>query len=69
MVTPEDSATTYEYDRHYIVYPQITFNSRQQPGIGGTLVKEGFSYSSGSNSEWLSVEEIRERLVQLGMMP
>ncbi len=69
MVTPEDAATTYEYDKHYIVYPQITFTDRQKPDLSGTPVSEGFSYSSGSNSQWLSVEEIRERLVQLGMMP
>ena len=69
MVTPEDSATTYEFEKHYIVYPQITYNERQAPDKSGRLVEEGFSYSSGTNSQWLSVEDMRERLVQLGMMP
>ncbi|MBQ1290905.1 MAG: UDP-N-acetylglucosamine 4,6-dehydratase (inverting) [Lachnospiraceae bacterium] len=62
MVTTEDSATTYEYDKHYIVYPQITFNERQVPDLSGRKVEDGFAYSSGTNSEWMSVEEIRERL-------
>ena len=62
MVTTEDSATTYEYDKHYIVYPQITFNERQVPDLSGRKVEVGFAYSSGTNSEWMSVEEIRERL-------
>lgn len=62
MVTTEDSATTYEYDRHFIVYPQMTWNNRQQPDLSGTKVTDGFSYSSGNNTEWLSVEDIRERL-------
>lgn len=62
MVTPEDSHTTYEYDKHFIVYPQMTWNDRQQPDLSGRKVEEGFSYSSGTNTEWLSVEDIRELL-------
>ncbi|MCR4960380.1 MAG: UDP-N-acetylglucosamine 4,6-dehydratase (inverting) [Lachnospiraceae bacterium] len=60
MVTVEDSLTTYEYDKHYIVYPQMTWNQKQVIIPGGKKVPEGFSYSSGNNTEWLSVEEIRE---------
>lgn len=62
MVTTEDSYTTYEYDKHFIVYPQMTWNNKQQPDLSGRKVEEGFSYSSGTNTEWLSVEDIRELL-------
>ena len=62
MVTVEDSMTTYEYDKHFIVYPQMVWNDRQQPIPGGKKVEEGFSYSSGNNTEWLSVDEIKELL-------
>lgn len=62
MVTTEDSSTTYEYDKHFIVYPQMTWNNRQVPDLSGKKVEDGFSYSSGNNTEWLSVEEIRELL-------
>lgn len=62
MITPEDSYNTYEYEKNYIVYPQIVYNTRQVPDLSGKKVEEGFSYSSGTNSQWLSVEEIRERL-------
>ena len=65
MVTPEDSMTTYEYDKHFIVYPQMTWNNRQQPDLSGTRVEEGFSYSSGNNTEWLSVEDIKKLLEEL----
>ncbi len=67
MITPEDSATTYEYDNHFIVYPQMTWNERQQPDLSGKKVEDGFSYSSGSNTWWLSVEDIRERLAALDL--
>ena len=65
MVTTEDSMTTYEYDKHFIVYPQVRWNEKQQIIPGGRKVAEGFSYSSGNNTEWLSVEEIQERLKTL----
>lgn len=62
MVTTEDSFTTYEYEKHFIVYPQMTWNNKQQPDTSGKKVEEGFSYSSGNNTEWLSVEDIRALL-------
>ncbi len=62
MVTTEDSMTTYEYDKHYIVYPQMVWSKSRMPKPTGKKVPEGFSYSSGNNTEWLTVEEIRERL-------
>jgi len=67
MVTVEDSYTTYEYDKHFIVYPQVKWNSKQKIKEGGKKVAEGFSYSSDNNTEWMSVEEIRERLKSLDL--
>ena len=62
MVTVEDSATTYEYDKHFIVYPQVCWNDKQKINESGKKVADGFSYSSGNNTEWLSVEDIRRLL-------
>lgn len=61
MVTREDSMTTYEYDKHYIIYPHYKWwNKEILPG--GRLVSNGFEYNSGNNTEWLDVEELREKL-------
>lgn len=65
MITVEDSLNTYEYENHFIVYPQMFWSERQKPQPTGKRVPEGFSYSSGNNVEWLSVEQIRERLETL----
>lgn len=62
MVPVEDAPRTYEYDRHFIVYPQMVWSDRQKAQPTGRKVEEGFSYSSGNNTQWLSVEEIRELL-------
>ncbi len=62
MVTTEDSMTTYEYDKHYIIYPQMFWQESKRPQPDGKKVEDGFYYSSGNNTEWLTVEEIRELL-------
>lgn len=65
MVTVEDSMTTYEYDKHYIVYPQMVWSNSRAVEPAGKKVPEGFSYSSDNNTEWLSVDEIKELLQQM----
>ncbi len=67
MVTVEDSMTTYEYDKHYIVYPQMVWSAHRKATPTGRKVEEGFSYSSGNNTVWLTVEEIRERLKEVDL--
>lgn len=62
MVTVEDSMTTYEYEKHFIVYPQMVWSEHKKTAPTGKKVPEGFSYSSGNNTEWLTVEQIRDLL-------
>ena len=62
MVTREDSPLTYEYDKHFIVYPHYDWWEKDRVIKDGRKVEEGFEYSSGTNREWMSVEEIKEQL-------
>lgn len=62
MVTVEDAPHTYEYEKHFIVYPQMVWSESRRAVPTGKKVPEGFSYSSDNNTEWLSVEQIRELL-------
>ena len=62
MVTAEDAPNTLEFEKNFIIYPQITFNSKQVKDLSGKPVPDGFVYSSGTNTRWLSVEEIRTLL-------
>ncbi len=66
MVTRDDSSHTYEYDDSYIIYPNYTWWNEGRMLQGGKLVEQGFEYSSGTNTEWLSVEQLKERLVKMG---
>ena len=62
MVTREDSMMTYEYEKHFIVYPHFEWWDDSKIQAGGKRVEQGFEYSSGTNTEWLSVEQIQEML-------
>lgn len=62
MIPEEDSVRTYEYDKHYIIYPNYNWWESENIIPGGTVVEQGFIYSSENNKEWLSVEDIRRLL-------
>jgi UDP-N-acetylglucosamine 4,6-dehydratase (inverting) len=61
MITETDSLSTYDCGRYYVIAPFMhswkmedwikTFKAKK--------VAEGFKYNSGSNTSWLSVDEVR----------
>lgn len=66
MVTREDSRLTYEYDKHFIIYPNFEWWELEHHFTsGGKKVKEGFKYSSDNNEEWLSDSLLREEIDKL----
>lgn len=63
MVTRDDSRSTYEYEKHYIVYPNFEWWDVERYFTGGgRLVEEGFEYNSETNNEWLDVKELRDAM-------
>jgi len=59
MVGSEDAHYTYEYPGHYKILPAIHSWSTSAERIkDGTKVPEGFVYSSDSNAEWMSEEDL-----------
>ena len=63
MVPAADSMTTYEYENNYIIYPHMEwFNMSSVDTSNGTKVPTGFIYDSGTNTEWLSVEDLRDKI-------
>jgi FlaA1/EpsC-like NDP-sugar epimerase len=60
MISNEDAPFTYEYDNYYKILPAINNWNKDLNRIGsGKLVAPDFNYSSDSNSEWLSTEELQ----------
>jgi len=70
MITSSDSFNTYDLGKYYTILPAIPnwnlnnfikkFNAKK--------VEDGFSYNSGDNIEWESVESLR-RLIKENLYP
>ena len=55
MISEEDARNTYEYETYYKILPAIYDWHQCRERIGsGKLCGEGFSYTSGNNTEWMS---------------
>ena len=70
MITTSDSFTTYDLGEYFVILPQVTpWNLKEYiQHFGAKKVQEGFNYSSGENTEWLGVEELRD-LIRIHVDP
>ena len=60
MIGLEDAPHTFEYEGYYKILPAIHGISKDSVRIrSGLNVPENFSYDSGSNSNWMSVDDLR----------
>lgn len=68
MITSDDSRGTYDYGDHYIIYPNFVWWTKEEYfKLGGTLIEEDWEYNSGTNTEWLDVDVLREKIKELGL--
>ena len=60
MIGPEDAPHTYEYEDYYKILPAIHEWSTMASRIGdGRKVAPDFVYSSDTNSDWMTAEQLR----------
>ncbi|OLP15640.1 UDP-N-acetylglucosamine 4,6-dehydratase (inverting) [Leptolyngbya sp. 'hensonii'] len=67
MCPADDSRLVLEFSDHYVIRPSIVFNSEIDFAVNalqehGTLVPEGFQYSSDTNTWWLKGHELLDML-------
>ena len=62
MITVSDAINTYDIGRYYAILPQKTIFNRDKfiEHFRARLVDPNFSYSSGDNEEWETIESLRE---------
>ena len=61
MITASDSFSTYDLGKYYVILPTTASKKllAHIDAIHAKKVPQGFSYNSGTNSEWESVESLR----------
>jgi len=66
MITASDSFTTVDLGRYFAILPSSGDHTAESyiEAHGGELVPEGFAYNSGTNDQFLDVEQIRELIQQ-----
>ncbi len=62
MVTETDAISTIEFKDYYVILPSMNLwdVALFKETFGGQFCTPGFSYCSGNNTEWLTVEQIRD---------
>lgn len=66
MITETDGLNAFEFARYFVILPAVpqwnveTFRTQ----FNGRNCEYGFKYNSGTNRDWLSVENIRELIRQ-----
>lgn len=61
MITSSDAFFTYDLGKYYVIIPQtpIWNTSDFITSFNAALVPDGFSYNSGTNTEWETVDSLR----------
>jgi UDP-N-acetylglucosamine 4,6-dehydratase (inverting) len=70
MITASDSFNTVDLDRYFAILPMSAKYSREQycDRKGCQPVQEGYAYNSGTNPDFLTIEQIRD-LIRLHVDP
>ena len=64
MITETDSLNTIEFPKYYVITPSTPTWKMDEwmKHFKGKPVPVGFKYNSGTNTEWLNVEALREQI-------
>lgn len=72
MVPEDDARNTVEFPHHYAIMPAAERHAAAvRLGKGARACTDGFRYGSDTNSDWLSVEQLRKmiRTLELELSP
>lgn len=65
MITTTDALDTIDLGRYYVIMPSVSFNHTRDEYMAhhhAQSVPFGFHYSSDSNTDWETIETIREKI-------
>ena len=65
MITETDSLNTIDLGDYYAILPSVSFSHKEEDFIShhnATKVPFGFKYNSGTNTDWETIETLREKI-------
>lgn len=67
MITDSDSLNTIDLGKYYAILPSVSFTYKEEDFLehhNAVKVPFGFKYNSGTNTEWETVESLRNLIVE-----
>ncbi len=66
MITVTDGLNTIEFEKYFVILPSMRLWDEEKfcATFHGKKNEPGFHYNSGTNTEWLGVEDLREMIVR-----
>ena len=76
VMCPKDEAKqVIEYENHFVIVPSLAIDRGQQDlflsnkiNEKGAFVNQGFEYESGNNQDFLSAEQIKQKIIDLELV-
>lgn len=68
MITATDSLNTIDIGKYYAILPSVAFNHTTEEYLehhSAKFVPQGFYYASNNNTEWDTVETLREKFAKV----
>ena len=62
LLTDDEARHTKEYDKYYVIEPELKFWDSNTKGSGGRKLPEGFRYSSDNNTTWLDLSDLNRMI-------
>lgn len=64
MIMEDDARHTIEFDSYYVIQPELSWWSQEQLN-GGKILPDGFAYTSDNNTEWLTIEQLKDLVEEM----
>ncbi|WP_409368012.1 UDP-N-acetylglucosamine 4,6-dehydratase (inverting) [Lysinibacillus sp. 38-6] len=64
MIMEDDARHTVEFNDYYVIKPELAWLTHEQLN-GGKALPDGFAYTSDNNSEWLTIEQLKDLVEEM----
>ncbi|WP_342531951.1 UDP-N-acetylglucosamine 4,6-dehydratase (inverting) [Lysinibacillus sp. FSL R5-0849] len=64
MIMEDDARHTLEFDDYYVIQPELAWFAKEQLN-GGKALSDGFAYTSDNNTEWLTIEQLKDLVEEM----
>jgi UDP-N-acetylglucosamine 4,6-dehydratase/5-epimerase len=59
LLTEDEARHAFEYDDHFVITPEHVYWKTEKINYSGKMLPDSFRYSSNTNTNWLSIADLR----------